>query len=67
MEVTGTSRGSPADLGIPKRLVDGDAPHTNDVVWGTRTDCLCAPGAQLLCPLHEAAILVKASWYRQVE
>jgi hypothetical protein len=44
MELTGTSRGSPAVLGIPNRLADGDAPHTNDVVWGTRTHCSCAPG-----------------------
>jgi hypothetical protein len=45
MELTGTSRGSPAVLGIPNRLADGDAPHTTDVVWGTWTNCPCALGS----------------------
>jgi hypothetical protein len=38
MGPTGTSRKSPAVLGIPNRLADGDTPHTADVVWMTGTD-----------------------------
>jgi hypothetical protein len=45
MGPTGTSRGGPTVLGIPNRLADGDAPHTNDVVLGTGTDCACELGS----------------------